>query len=148
MTLSRFIVIVARAFEGKTDKAGRPYILHCLRVMMQLNSTDDELNMIAVGHDLFEDTAVTARYLRENGTSERVINGIWALTKTGGEEYDEYTSRVKGNDDAILVKCSDLLDNSDLKRLKGTTEKDVARTIKYLKTYAELEPLARKIRAK
>ena len=56
--LDKMILIAATEFAGKFDKGGNPYILHCLKVMEYLHSEDDELNSIAIGHDLIEDTNV------------------------------------------------------------------------------------------
>lgn len=124
-----------------TDKAGRPYILHPLRVMYQLKTDDYELMAIALGHDLVEDhgKVVTYQCLREVGMSERIIEGIRCLTKLPGETYEEYKAKVKSNLDAVLVKMQDLRHNSDLRRLKGITPKDIERTVKYMQFYHELE---------
>ena len=55
-----------------------------------------------------------------------------------GESYDEYKVRVKANPDAIKVKLCDLRHNTDVRRLKGITEKDIARMEKYHRFYLEL----------
>lgn len=140
-TLSKMIAIAATAHAGQTDKAGKAYILHPLKVMHYLKTEDEELMCIAVGHDLCEDTSVTFLQLEEEGFSSRVVEGIRALTKQRGESYEEYKRKVKSNKDAILVKMADLRHNSDLRRLKGVTEKDVARTARYMQFYKELEGL-------
>ena len=72
------------------------------------------------------------------GFTERVILGIKAMTKVPGETLEEYMDRIKANPDAIRVKLSDLRHNSDIRRLKGITEKDVARIEKYHKMFMEL----------
>lgn len=136
--LDKMLVLVCTKFEGKFDKGGKPYFLHCLRVMQNLNSDDDELMSIAVGHDLIEDTNVTYADLWDMGFSPRIICGIEALTKQRGETAEEYLTKVKGNRDAVLVKLADLRDNSDIRRLKGVTEKDVERMKKYQWMWHEL----------
>ncbi len=87
---------------------------------------------------MIEDTDVTFADLREAGMSERVISGIDALTKRRGETYDEYKERVFANPDAMKVKLCDLRHNTDIRRLKGVTDKDVARIAKYHTFYVEL----------
>src|SRR6056297_3333643 len=82
-TLERAIEIAAAGHAGQTDKAGQPYILHPLRVMLSVSS--DEERMAAVLHDVLEDTRWTAAALRQEGFSEVVIEAVIALTKTGGE---------------------------------------------------------------
>lgn len=139
--LSKMIIIAVNGHAGQFDKSGMPYILHTLKVMHYLKSEDEEENCIAVGHDLFEDTKVTAAYLREQGISERVIKGIMCLTKMPGQSYEEYKEQVKSNPDSIKVKKADLRHNSDIRRLKGVTEKDVARVVKYHAFYEELKDL-------
>jgi (p)ppGpp synthase/HD superfamily hydrolase len=136
--LSKAIVIATNGHYGQFDKGGMPYILHPLRVMSFLKTTDEELQAIAVLHDVVEDTDVTYTYLRLEAMSERVIEGVKALTKVPGETLDEYKARVFANKDAMQVKICDLRHNTDIRRLKGVTEKDIARMAKYHQFYMEL----------
>lgn len=136
--LGRMLVLVTNAHGGQYDRGGQPYILHPLKVMHYLKSNDEELQCIALGHDVVEDTDVTYKDLRDNGISERVVAGIRALTKVPGETLDEYKARVYANRDAMLVKKSDLRHNTDIRRLKGVTEKDIARMARYHQFYIEL----------
>ena len=54
-TLEDAIVIDVEAHKGQTDKAGAPYILHPLRMMMRLKS---EAEMVtAILHDVIEDSS-------------------------------------------------------------------------------------------
>lgn len=139
--LNKMLVLVTTQFDGVFDRGGVPYVLHCLKVMHYLKSDDEELQCIALGHDLVEDTDVTYFDLRELGFSDRVIEGIRAMTKVPGETNDEYMVRIKDNPDAIRTKLSDLRHNSDIRRLKGVTAKDVARIEKYHKMFMELKEL-------
>lgn len=137
--LNTMLVLATNAHAGQTDKAGKPYILHCLKVMHYLESEDEELQCIALGHDLVEDTDVTYAELERLGFSDRVIEGIRCLTKQRGQEYYEYKEQVFSNRDAMLVKLCDLRHNSDIRRLKGVTEKDIARIKKYHTFYLEIK---------
>ncbi len=137
--LSTMLVLATNAHAGQTDKAGKAYILHCLKVMHYLKTEDEELQCIALGHDLVEDTDVTYAELESLGFSERVIEGIRALTKQRGQEYYEYKEQVFSNRDAMLVKLCDLRHNSDIRRLKGVTDKDIARIRKYHQFYLEIK---------
>jgi (p)ppGpp synthase/HD superfamily hydrolase len=137
--LSKMLVIATNAHEGQFDKAAVPYILHPLRVMSFLNTDDEELQCIAIGHDLFEDTSVTCEDLRKVGVSERVISGIMSMTKMPDESYAEYKVKVLANSDARKVKKCDLRHNTDMRRLKGVSEKDKARMIRYMEFYMEIE---------
>lgn len=136
--LAKMLVITTNAHAGQFDRGGNPYILHPLKVMHYLKSDDEELMCIALGHDVVEDTATTYRDLRDAGMSERVIDGIRALTKLPGQTYEEYKAGVFASVDAMRVKMADLRHNSDIRRLKGVTDKDVARIAKYMKFYSEI----------
>ncbi len=137
--LDKMLVIATNAHHGQFDRGGRPYILHPLRVMSFLKSDDEELQCIALGHDVVEDTKVTYKDLRDAGISERVIAGIRALTKVPGETLEEYKERVFASNDAMQVKLCDLRHNTDIRRLKGVTEKDIARMAKYHTFYLEIQ---------
>jgi guanosine-3',5'-bis(diphosphate) 3'-pyrophosphohydrolase len=137
--LDKMLVIATNAHHGQFDKGGRPYILHPLRVMSYIKEDDEELQCIALGHDVIEDTKVTYKELRDAGISERVINGIWRLTKQPGQTYEEYKEGVFSSVDAMKVKLCDLRHNTDIRRLKGVTEKDIARIAKYQTFYLEIK---------
>lgn len=139
--LGTMILLATNKHAGQFDKGGNPYILHTLAVMYLVDSDDLEVKMMCVGHDLIEDTETTYKELYDLGFSERVINGIRAVTKVPGETYDEYKAKVKANRDAILVKMADLKHNSDISRLKGLRQKDFDRMAKYMSFYAELNAL-------
>lgn len=137
--LSNMLVMATNAHAGQFDRGGKPYILHVLKVMHYLKTDDEELQCIAVGHDIIEDTKTTYSELREAGMSERVIAGITALTKMPGQTLEEYKEGVFANRDAMLVKMCDLRHNSDIRRLKGITQKDIERMQKYHQFYLELK---------
>ena len=137
--LSTMIVIVTNGHAGQFDRGGNPYILHPFKVMHYLKSEDEELMCMALGHDVIEDTSVTYKDLRDAGISERVITGIRALTKVPGQTYDEYKEGVFACEDAMRVKMADLRHNTDIRRLKGVTEKDIARMAKYHTFFMEIK---------
>jgi guanosine-3',5'-bis(diphosphate) 3'-pyrophosphohydrolase len=137
--LGKFLVLATNAHAGQFDKAGEPYILHVLEVLHGVRDQDEETQCIAVGHDLFEDTKTTVEDLIEIGATDRIIAGIMALTKQNGESYKTYKAKVLGNRDAMKVKQSDLRHNSDITRLKGITDKDIARMAKYMAFYTEIQ---------
>lgn len=140
--LCKMISLATERHAGQFDKGGRPYILHPLTVMHRLRTDDEELQCIAVGHDLLEDTLTTVAELDQIGFSNRVIVGILRLTKDEQETEEGYRAKVKSNPDAIRVKIEDLRHNSDIRRLKGVTEKDIARMVRYHEFYLELKAVA------
>jgi (p)ppGpp synthase/HD superfamily hydrolase len=139
--LNNMLVLVTNQFAGVYDRGGHPYVLHCLKVMYYTKSDDEEIQCIALGHDLIEDCDVTYMDLHNAGFTPRVVEGIRALTKVPGETHDEYLAKIKANRDAIRVKLADLRHNSDIRRLKGVTEKDIMRIAKYHAMYLELKEL-------
>lgn len=137
--LSSMLLIMVNSHAGQFDKGGNPYSLHPLKVMHYLKTNDEELMCIALGHDVIEDTSVTYKDLRDAGMTDRVIEGIRALTKVPGQTFEEYKEVVFQNRDAMLVKLCDLRHNTDIRRLKGVTQKDVDRMVKYHKFYTEIQ---------
>lgn len=136
--LALAIAITAEAFKIKTDKAGKPYILHCLRVMNGVDQTDEELMQIAVMHDLLEDTDYSEMDLVKLGFSYRVTSVLNLLTHRPDTEYDQYIKIISSNPDAVKVKLADLRDNSDITRLKGLRKKDFDRMEKYNRAFVYL----------
>lgn len=139
--LNKMLVLATTRHAGQFDRGGNPYILHPLKVMYYLKSDDEELQCIALAHDLIEDTDTTYAELKEMGFTDRIVDGIKALTKVPGESYSDYKDRVKSNTDAIRVKMCDLRHNTDVRRLKGVTEKDLERMERYHRFYLELRLL-------
>jgi guanosine-3',5'-bis(diphosphate) 3'-pyrophosphohydrolase len=137
--LSEIIAFATQRHYGQFDKGGNPYILHPLKVMYFLKTDDEELQCIAVGHDLIEDTSTSYADLKEIGMTLRIIEGIRHLTNVPGETYEDKIERICSNKDAMLVKLCDLRHNSDIRRLKGVTEKDLKRIERYQKMYTEIK---------
>lgn len=137
--LANMIWMAQIAHKNQFDKSGEPYILHCLKVMHYLKTDDEELQCIAVGHDMLEDSTI---YVYEDIKfifGKRIADGMEALKKDC--DYETYKEKVKSNKDAILVKMADLRHNSDIRRLKGLRQKDFDRTVRYMQFYEELKAL-------
>ena len=132
------ISIVAQAFEGKTDKGGKPYILHCLRVMNSVNQKDEDLMIAAILHDIVEDTDYTFAKLTSLGFSDRVVGILHLLTHNKETPYEEYIKAISVSPDATQIKLADLKDNSDITRIKGLRKKDIDRIEKYHRAYVYL----------
>jgi len=139
--LAKAIALASEKHMGQFDKGGMPYILHPLKVMHYTKSSDMEIMAIAVMHDVVEDTDVTFADLISMGFTDRIVDALRLLTKMPGQSLREYLDGIKSNKDAIIVKLADLRHNSDIRRLKGITEKDVARMRKYNEMYLELKGL-------
>ena len=133
MTLGRAISIAAEAHAGQKDRAGAPYILHPIRLMIQMDSED--AMMAAVLHEVVEDSVWTLDDLRKEGYSNEVLNAVDSLTHRDkeGEDYWDYIQRAKSDPIAIKVKLADLEDNLNPDRLNEVTEKDEKRFDRYRK---------------
>lgn len=137
--LGKVLVLATNAHAGQFDRGGKPYILHPLKVMHYLKSDDEELMCVALLHDVVEDTKTTWQDLKDIGCTDRVLNAVSALTKMPGQSYDDYKLEVFSNEDAMRVKMADLRHNTDIRRLKGVTQKDLDRLAKYNQFYLELQ---------
>ncbi|MFC2099671.1 HD domain-containing protein [Candidatus Bipolaricaulota bacterium] len=131
-TLEKAIMIAARAHSGQVDKAGQPYILHPLRVMLQVSGLHER--MAAVLHDVVEDTDMTLEDLAGEGFPEAVIKAVEALTKRKGETRMQAAKRAAANPMARAVKTADVTDDMNLDRIKRPTARDSLR----LKEYEEV----------
>jgi (p)ppGpp synthase/HD superfamily hydrolase len=107
--------------------------------MHYLKTDDEELQCIALLHDVIEDTSTSWKDLEAIGCTSRVISAVRVLTKQPGQTYDEYKLEVFANLDAMRVKSCDLRHNTDIRRLKGITQKDIDRNAKYNQFYLEIQ---------
>src|SRR6516162_276932 len=118
--LENAIVIAVGAHRGQRDRYGAPYILHPLRVMGRVNSVTEK--MVAILHDVVEDTKWTLEDLKREGFPNSVLAALDCVTKQEGEDYEEFVERSRSNPLARSVKLADLEDNMDLRRLHAITE--------------------------
>ncbi|OWK29807.1 HD domain-containing protein [Sphingomonas mucosissima] len=88
--LDAAIVLATDAHRGQVDKAGAPYILHPLRVM--LAQADDARRIAAVLHDVVEDCAVAPDTIRAR-FGDAVADAVVALTRRHDEDYDAFVTR-------------------------------------------------------
>ena len=119
------------------DKAGMPYFGHIARVSNACKT--GPAKVVALLHDIIEDTDVTSEQLEEAGMSEFVIKAVLCLTRKNGEPYEDFILRAAKNPIAREVKIADLEDNMDVRRLKNVTEDDFKRMDKYLNAWKYLK---------
>ena len=125
------ITVAYNAHQGQLDRAGLPYILHPLHVAEQMK--DEDTCVVALLHDVIEDTDLTLENLREYSFTEAQIEGVRVMTREEDEDYFEYIRSVKTNPLALAVKLEDLKHNSDVTRIIEMTDKDLQRIEKYKK---------------
>ena len=106
--------IAYKAHEGQMDKAGYPYIFHPYHLAEQMH-TEDEV-VLALLHDVVEDTAVTIKDLRQAGVKENVLEALALLTHAKDVPYADYIAAIKRNKLARAVKLADLMHNCDVTR--------------------------------
>lgn len=117
-TLERAIELAAMAHKDQADKAGNPYIAHPLRVALDfIRSGDETRAIIAVLHDVIEDTDVMADDLLNEGFSNEIVDAILVLSRQDGENYEAFLDRAASNELARPVKIADLRDNVDASRM-------------------------------
>jgi len=123
--------LATKYHRGQVDKAGKDYMIH-LETVSQCCSGDNEIvKVVALLHDILEDTCCTVEVLEACGFSNEVVEGVRAITKVDGEDYQMYLDRVKNNEVARVVKICDLKHNMDLSRLSEVGEEDIKRWKKY-----------------
>lgn len=141
-SLEKAISIALAAHAGQTDKAGAPYVLHPLRMMLRMQNETEM--MAAVLHDVVEDgPGWTLERLAQEGMPAAVIEAVASLTKRPDEEadYEKFIRRASAHPVARRVKIADLEDNMNLQRIANPTEKDFARLEKYRSAHALLQAL-------
>lgn len=127
--IEQAIAFAATKHMGQVDKANAPYILHPLRVMMNVSTIQQKI--VAVLHDVLEDTNTTVDELYELGCDNDIVEAILALTKLKGESRTEAAKRTLQNPIARVVKIADINDNMDLSRIHSPTDKDFERIKEY-----------------
>lgn len=135
--IEKSLAVALKAYAGQTDKAGKTYILHPLRLMAKM---DNEFEMaVALLHDVIEDSAYTSKDLLNQGIPRAVVDAVQVLTKIEGERYDQFIARVMKNPLATKVKVADIEDNINVLRLEQLGEKDLQRIAKYHKAWKTLQ---------
>jgi (p)ppGpp synthase/HD superfamily hydrolase len=143
--LARAIQIAAEAHDGQVDKAGLPYILHPLTLLARVgDQADEDTRIVAVLHDVLEDSAWTAEGLADEGFSHDVILSLNALTHVKGESYKDYIRRLQNTQYggiARYIKKLDLEHNLEIMRVAKAGEledHDLRRMRKYVAAWREL----------
>lgn len=137
MTLEKAIELAAKAHAGQVDRGGHPYILHPLRVMMDVEG--EYVRMAAVLHDVIEDSVYTVGDLIRLGFPQIVIDAVIALTRPPGMSRLDAAKKAAAHPIARIVKIADLKDNMDLSRIINPTARDHARVREYEEAMAVLK---------
>ena len=119
------------AHKEQVDKSGMPYVFHPFHLAEQM--TDETTTVVALLHDVVEDTELTFDDLEKQGFGEEIISALKLLTHNDDTPYMDYVAKIKNNKIATAVKLADLKHNSDLTRLDIVDEKALKRKEKYEK---------------
>ena len=136
MMFEKALHIAQEAHKGQTDKSGKPYILHLIRVAERCNTEEERI--VALLHDIVEDTPVSPTNLLNEGFSQRIVDAVVSVTRNEEETYTDFIHRCRLNPIGRVVKIHDLEDNMDITRLEWLTSADMERLNKYLKAYKYL----------
>ena len=109
------------AHKEQVDKSGMPYVFHPFHLAEQMNT--EETTIVALLHDLVEDTDYTIEALVDMGFDKSITDAIALMTHADNVAYMDYVRAIKDNPIAKAVKLADLKHNSDLTRLDTIDEK-------------------------
>lgn len=136
LLLMKAIEIATEAHKGQVDKGGHPYIEHPLAVMERVELVEEKI--VAVLHDVLEDTQWTEEELRLEGFPDSIIDGVKSVTRLESETYEAFVQRAANDPIGIEVKIADIEENMDLSRIPNPTEKDIQRIEKRYKRALKL----------
>lgn len=117
------------AHKNQLDKSGIPYVYHPFHLAEQMETEDTII--VALLHDVVEDTDYTLEDIRGMGFPDQVIDALALMTHNKSIPYMDYVAKIKSNPIAKAVKLADLKHNSDLSRLDVVDEKARKRVEKY-----------------
>lgn len=125
-----------QAHKDQVDKSGIPYVFHPFHLAEQMK--DEDTTVVALLHDVVEDTDYTFEDLKQVGFPERIVDAVRLMTHPDGVAYLDYVAAIRDNPIARQVKLADLQHNSDLSRLDSVDHKALERVEKYKKAIAIL----------
>jgi (p)ppGpp synthase/HD superfamily hydrolase len=123
-------ILVKAALSGQRDKMGVSKHAHCVRVyhnalrlIKDYNITDEkiigDIKLVALLHDILEDSDLTSNDLHVFGYSNAVIDAVELVThETAKQTYPLYIDDLcaAGNVVALIAKLADNLDNTSEER--------------------------------
>jgi len=102
--------VALAAHKGQFRRNGEtPYIEHVFNVSYRVETYQEKI--VALLHDVVEDTHETIESLREQGISKTSLDAISLLTRYNYTSYEDYLSKIIKNPLARNVKIADMLAN-------------------------------------
>ena len=124
------LAICFEAHKDQADKSGLPYVFHPFHLAEQME--DEVTTVVALLHDVVEDTDWTFEGLAAEGFAPEAIAALRLLTHNDDTLYPDYVAKIKPDPIARAVKLADLRHNSDLSRLETVDDEALRRREKYL----------------
>jgi len=137
--LETAIRLAAKVHKGQTDRFGKPYILHVMRVMMRGHDFDEQV--LGALHDVLERSELTVADITKKDFPPHVVKALEAISRRSDETYEQYIDRVVEDPLAIRVKIHDLADKMDLLHVEQLDASDLKRYNKQLAAYHRLKKL-------
>lgn len=113
----------AVAFAHKKDRGGDIAVKHPLAVWSRVRNESEEVQVVAILHDIVEDTDWVVEDIRDH-FGDAIAEAVDAISRREDESYWDYIKRVAKNPIAVKVKIADLMENSSPERLNKLPEKD------------------------
>ncbi|MCB0795845.1 MAG: phosphohydrolase [Flavobacteriales bacterium] len=135
--LANAIRLAAKVHKGQTDRLGKPYILHVMRVMMRGHDLEEQV--LGALHDVLERSDLTLADLAKKGYPDRILRALDHISRRKEEDYAGYIDRVMNDPLAVRVKVHDLADKMDLKHVESLEPNDVKRYNRQLAAYHKLK---------
>ncbi|HRN35357.1 MAG TPA: phosphohydrolase [Flavobacteriales bacterium] len=138
--LERAIRLAVKVHKGQKDRAGKPYILHVLRVMMRGTTLEEQV--LGALHDVLERSSLTTEDLGLKGFPPQILQALAHISRQPEEDYAGYIDRVAQNNLALRVKLHDLSDKMDIRQAKELDQADLKRYNRQLAAFHKLRQLA------
>ena len=114
--MKKALKLCFEAHKNQTDKSGLPYVFHPFHVAEQM--TDEKTTIVALLHDVIEDTSYTLQDLRNLGFDEDVLGALELMTHDKNVPYMDYVAKIKGNAIAKTVNRLDEINEAALNRVE------------------------------
>lgn len=109
--LNKAIELAMEWHKHDLGKDGKPLMLHLLRVMLKLETEEEQI--CAILHESFIRGVVTDLELLEYGFDDNVINAIKSIEWKPNILADEYLKNLENNTVALKVKKIEIFDSEN-----------------------------------
>lgn len=139
----RAVRIAAKVHRGQSDRFGKPFLLHVLRVAVRGRDADEQV--LGALHDVLERSDLTVDNLRQKGFPEHLLSALEHISRLPEEAYETYIDRVARNPLAVRVKVNDLSDKLDLREVGQLSAADLKRYNRQIAAFDRLKGMAARI---